>query len=691
MTHNTESREEEVPKYKVAIVGTPNVGKSIIFNKLTGGRAWVGNWPGVTVEKKVGKLVGVEGVDVEVTDLPGIYSLTAYSVDELIARNFIVEEKPDVVVVVANAANLERSLYLILSLMELEANIVVALNMIDVARDEGYEVMHDKLEHILGVPVIPTIAIANVGINELKKAIINALTKGSTSRKLLINYGSDVEKAIKDIELMLSKLAPGITRKYPLRWLAIKLLENDREIVDKLRSIKDFPKLEGFINDLRAKLEKSVGDVEAYIAEVKFRKAVELSRYVTRYITLTGKVTITDLLDAILTHKVLGIPLALSIIYLLFRFAFDISAPFSDVIDILINNVVHDLIINLESIPPWLASLLADGILAGVGAVLVFLPIIAFFFLGLAVLEDIGYLARLAFVVDKIFHKFNLPGKVMIPLMVGFGCNVPAILATRTIEDENDRKVAALIAPLSSCSARLPVYLAIAGAVMGTYAGAAIATMYWLGIMLALVMGLILRKFVFKGPTTGFIMELPPYLMPRPDSVLLKTWERTKKFLVKAGTVILMGVALVWVLSVTGPTGYLGTQALEDPEVLSISWIGYIGKFLHTVMEPLGWDWKATAALVFGFVAKEIVVGTMGVLYGAGEEGLTTVLSKVFTPITGFAYMVFVLIYVPCIATLAMIRSELGLKYALIALVYEVLLAYFMALLITSLGTLIIG
>ncbi len=677
-------------KYTAAIVGIPNVGKSVIFNKLTGGKAWVGNWPGVTVEKKVGRFRSEEiNAEIEVVDLPGIYSLTAYSIDELIARNFIIEEKPDVVVIIANAANLERSLYLVLSIMELEANVVIALNMVDIARSEGYEILHDKLERILGVPVIPTIAVSNVGIEELRKSIINSIKK-RTSRVKVVSYGKDLEEIISEVKEILVRASHELTVKYPPRWLAIKFLEGDEDVTTKIRRYVDNTMLTELMR-LKRKAEEIIGDIEEYVTEVKFKRAIEIARLVTKHISLTAKMNVTDILDTILTHKVLGIPLALSIMYLLFRFAFELSAPLSDGIDVLINGVLRDWVKSLGFMPTWLTSLLADGVIAGVGAVLVFLPVIALFFFVLSILEDIGYLARLAFVIDKVLHKFKLPGKSIIPLIMGFGCNVPAVMATRAIEDEKDRKVTALIAPLSSCSARLPVYLTIAGAVMGAYAAAAVTSMYWLSIVLALIMGLFFRKTILRGPTTGFIMELPPYLVPRVDNVLMKTWERTKHFLIKAGTVIFVGVIIVWLLSVTGPSGYLGPEALENPDILSESWIGVLGKAFSVLTSPMGWDWRTTAALIFGFIAKEIIVGSLGVLLGASEESLREVLSHVFTPLSGFTYMVFVLVYVPCIATLASIRSELGMKYAIITALYQVILAYVLALIISCIGGILIG
>ena len=667
---------------KVGLVGIPNVGKSLIFNRLTGGKAWVGNWPGVTVEKKVGKL-RINGVEAEVVDLPGIYSLTPYSIDELIARNFIIEESSDVVVCIASAANLERSLYLAISLLELGANIVLDLNMIDLAEREGYKVDSAKLEDLLGAPVVETIATIGYGMDRLRSVIRRALYERRRCIHV-VNYGKEVEGVIKKLEKLIEELIPGLTNKYPARWIAIKLLEEDNEVLNRVAKQPKGEAVISQVQSLRKDLEKRVGDLESYIIERRYERALEIARAVVRKVAAPA-ISLTDAIDSVLTHKVLGIPFALSILYLLFRFAFEVSTPFVDLIDVAVNGYLHDLITGITILPKWLTSLLADGVIAGVGTVLTFLPVVAFFFLGFAVLEDLGYVARIAFLVDKLFSKFSLPGKTIIPLIIGFGCNVPGVMATRTIEDENDRKTAALIAPLASCNARLPVYLVIGAAVLGHSAGFAVLSMYALGVLLALLMGFVFRRFLFRGPSSGFVMELPPYMKPNPCSIAMKTWERTKKFLFKAGTVIFLGVVMIWLLSVTGPTGYLGPDHIEE------SFAGIIGRLLSsTIFKPMGWDWRSSVALLFGFIAKEVVVGTFGVLYGVGEEEETVAHAIAghhsFTPLTGYAYMAFVLIYVPCIATLAAIRSELGLKYTILALIYEIVLAFAIALLIIAGG-----
>ena len=671
-------------KIRVALVGNPNVGKSVIFNELTGGKAWIGNWPGVTVEKKVGTLKADE-YEFEITDLPGIYSLTAYSIDEVIARNFIVEEKPDVVVNIVNAASIERNLYLTISLLEMEANVVIALNMMDIAESVGLKINVDLLsKKLCNIPIIPMIAIKKIGFKELIDAMINA-SKTKPKCEKIVDYGSIIEEQIDYVKEKLKEVK-DIAEKYPLRWIAIKLLENDKEVVNKVRKFSE--KLIAEVEEIRKKLSEKLGvDLEEYFVEKRYEKVAEIVKVAVIRVKEAG-LTFSDIIDYTVTHKYLGIPIMMTVLYMLFKFAFDVATPFVDLIDILFNNILYNAVVN-SGLPKLLASFLADGVISGLGSILVFLPNIALLFLALALLEDVGYMSRVAFITDKIMHKVGLTGKSIIPMVIGFGCNVPAIIATRVIEDENDRKTTALILPLMSCSARLPVYLVFAGTFFGAYAGAVVLSMYLLGLALAILIATFLRKFVFKGPSTGFIMEMPPYLIPQTRTVILKMWERTKKFLFKAGTVIFLGVITVWGLSITGPSGIIGVEALENPELFSRSWVGIIGHALSPIFTPMGWDWRATASLIFGLIAKELVVGVMAVLYGVSEENLSQAISVAFTPISAYAYMAFTLIYVPCLATIAAIRGELGVKYALIALAYELVLAYVVAFIIVSLGNLL--
>ncbi|MHA1860489.1 MAG: ferrous iron transport protein B [Candidatus Asgardarchaeia archaeon] len=683
MSLATIKEDRKVQKIGIALAGNPNVGKSVIFNELTGGRAWVGNWPGTTVEKKVGK-TKIGDYEVEVLDLPGIYSLTAYSLDELVARNGIVEEKPDVVIDIVNATNFERSLYLTISLLEMGAKIVVALNMVDLAESQGYGIDVEKLSKLLGVPVIPTIAIKGYGLDKLKEAVMDSL-RIERNLEDVVDYGNLVEDEIRNIEKLIKK-DRDLSSKYLPRWLAIKLLEKDDDVEEKVKNSPLAEEIMKKTKESREIIEKQLQkDTEEYIAEKRYEKALEIVRECLRTFK-ERPLTLTDMVDFVTTHKFFGIPIMLTMLYLAFKFAFDLAAPLCDLIDWFFGTFLYDSIMD-STLPPIIKSFLGDGIIAGIGSVLVFLPNIAFLFLFLSFLEDVGYMARAAFVVDKVMHKLGLTGKSIIPMILGFGCNVPAIMATRAIEDENDRKVTALVNPLMSCSARLPVYLIFASAFFASYKGTIVLSMYVLGLLLAIAMALFFRKILFRGPSVGFVMELPPYMVPVAKNMLIKTWERSKKFLFKAGTIILLAVILIWILSITGPSGYIGIETLEDPYLLEKSWIGVLGHFFEKIFSPMGWDWRASAALFFGFVAKEVVVAAMAMLYGAdGEEALPSILAGVFTPLTAYAYMAFVLIYVPCLATLASIRSEFGMKYASFTLIYEILLAYFVALGIVYVG-----
>ncbi len=661
----------------IALIGNPNTGKSTIFNALTGLRQHVGNWPGVTVEKKEGEL-DHKGIKFRVVDLPGVYGLTAYSIDEKIARNFIVQEKPKVVVDIIDASNLERNLYLALQLLEIGANVVIALNKIDIAEEKGYNVNPEELEELLGVPVVPTIASKGEGIDKLKERIVKSLDR----KPPIVEY-PNFEPYIKKLIKVLEK-DEKLTRQYNLRWLAIKLLEEDndvRAIIEKSKMRDDVLKtLIDVVNDLH----KKYGDIELALADERYRIISEIAKKaVTKK---EERITFTEMLDEVFTHKYLGIPVFFSLMWMAFKFTFDVSAPFSDIIDAFfgwLGDAVGSGIGN-----DALASLLRDGIIAGLGSVLVFLPPIAFLFLVFSWLEDSGYMARAAFVMDRVMHRFGLHGKSVVPMIMGFGCNVPAIMATRTLEDEKDRILTILINPLMSCSARLPVYALFAGAFFMGREGTVITSMYILGILLALILAWLVRRFIFKGQPSHFVMELPPYNKPNWRTIFGVTWTRTEKFLKKAGTIIFATMIIVWLLSVTGPSGYLGSNALESGELLAKSWVATIGRALEPIFKPFGWDWKAGVALFFGFLAKEVVVGTMGILYGVGEESLPYALasSSAFTPVTAFAFMAFVLIYVPCVATIGVIKQEAGTKWALFALLYELLLAYLVALVIVLIG-----
>ena len=661
---------------RVALVGNPNVGKSVIFNNLTGAHQYVGNWPGVTVEKKEGKC-NFDDVEIHITDLPGIYSLTANSIDELIARNFIIEEKPDVVIDIVDGSNIERNLYLTLQLIELGANVVVALNMMDLAKEKSYEIDIKRLEELLGVPIVPTVAPKKEGMTELCEKVATVAKRKVSATK--IRYNSKLEDAISKVASILSSY-PTL-QKYNMRWLAIKILEDDGEVIRYVKEISENdPVVWDKIEDIKAELNKEFGDVIVAMADERYNVISQIVSKAVKRITAEEEVSITDMLDEVLTHKYLGIPIFLAIMWTVFQFTFTVAAPFSDAIDMLFAYMADLARSSLQ--PEWFASLIADGIISGLGFVLIFVPNIFMMFLALSILEDSGYLARVAFIMDRIMYKLGLHGRSFIPMLLGFGCNVPAIMATRTIENENDRLITILVNPLMSCSARLPVYVLFAAVFFTRIAGTVIFSMYILGIALAILMALLFRKTLFPGKPSPFIMEMPPYLIPTARSVLSHMWLRGSKFLKKAGTFIVSGLILIWAMS-NVPYGAPVEETL----------IGRLGHLLAPIFAPLGWDWRIAVALFFGFIAKEIVVGSLGVLYGIENPDPTTLygpLRAAMTPLSAYALMAFTLIYVPCIATLATIKQETGsIKWTLIALAYELILAYVVALIIISIGSLV--
>ena len=671
---------------RIALIGNPNVGKTVVFNALTGAKQHVGNWPGVTVERREGRFRH-RGLDISVIDLPGIYTLSPFSLDEKISRDYIVDERPDAVVDIVDASNLERNLYLTLQLLETGANVVVGLNMMDEAEKKGMKIDVERLSEILKAPVVPMSAINGEGIDELKDAIYEEITGHEHHRHMAVGYGEEVERYIVELEEDISK-CKGL-RDYRSRWLAVGLLEGDGDIICKVRKAGCEDVIERS-EAMRSELSKKTGEMmDIYFADRRY----EFIEEIVSMVMVRGKEkwTFSDMLDNVFTNPVFGIPSFFLLMWAAFEFTFAVAEPFMNMIDIgftWLADVTRASISN-----PALASLLADGIISGVGSVLIFLPNIFLLFFALSLLEDSGYLSRAAFVMDKSMYKIGLPGKSFVPMLLGFGCNVPAIMSTRTIEDRNDRLITILINPLMSCSARLPVYLLFAGAFFAGNEGAVVFSMYLMGILLAVIMALLLRRFLVKGRPAPLIMEMPPYRMPTLKNSLMKMWENGYLFIKKAGTVIVFGVTIVWFLSTytyspDAPHGIVMSSDIEN------SFAAYLGQWLQPIFAPMGWDWKAVMALLFGFISKEIVVGTFGTLYGVegGGEGLQNALMGSFTPVSAYAYMAFVLIYVPCLATIATIKAETGSwKWPLLAIAYMMGLAYLVALIISLLGNALMG
>ena len=655
-------------KIRVALAGNPNVGKSVIFNNLTGAHQHIGNWPGKTVDKAEGTL-NFKGKEIYVIDLPGTYSLTAYSIEELIARDYIISEKPDVIVNVVDASNLERNLYLTLQLLELGVNVIIALNKIDLAERENTKIDIDALSKKLGIPVIPTVAPRKEGMEELCNAVIEYSKKPVRKG---IRYSEKIEKYIKKIE---EDIEEKLQEEINTRWAAIKILENDEEIKKKIKDEELLSKCE----EIRGSMKEELGDTEIAIADERY----ELIKNLCSDILLKGKkVTASDLIDQVLLDKIFGILIFISILWATFQFAFIFSAPFCDFLGDGFA-VLSSALSGLTGIN-WLDYLFFGdyGVLNGLGMVLSFVPLIVILYFALSLLEDFGYMARAAFLMDKFMRKVGLSGRTIIPMIMGFGCNVPAIYATRTIPDEKDRLVAIVTNPLMLCGARLVFFSAIVGAFFGEAGGDVLLSLYLLGILLAFAVAITLRKTILKGRASPFILELPPYQMPVPKVSLSKAWARGKMFFTKAGKVILPGILLLGVLLITS-ANFTYTENAEN------SLVAALGKFFLPLVAPLGWDWKLLVAAIFGFVAKEIVLGASALLYGASEGTIATTMASMYSPLVMYAYMVFILIYVPCIVTLGAIKQEAGWKWTIFTLIYEVGLAYVMAWIVLGAGHLL--
>jgi len=708
-------------KLTVALAGNPNSGKTTLFNVLTGMHQHVGNYPGVTVEKKEGELK-YKDYDITVVDLPGIYSLTAHSIDEIVARNFVIEEKPDIVIDIIDSSNLERNLYLATQFMELGVPLVLAFNMYDLASKQGLEIDKVKLSELLGAPIVFTVATKKNGINELLDEVINLAEKKTTIRKITPGYGKEAEGEIKKIEALLLK-DKDLIQKYPSRWLTVKLLEGDSEVIKKIKESEYSNQILKQVEKSTAHLINILGDTpEAIIADGRYgfisgacSEAVKRN-YEERH-------TISDRIDKVLINRILGLPIFLVVMWLLFKFTFAASAPLCDWLDKGMG-WLGDKIGGLLPGGSAIQSLVVDGIIGGVGSVLSFVPIIFLLFLAMAFLEDSGYMARAAFIMDKLMHKIGLNGRSFIPMLLGFGCNLPAIMATRTIEDRKDRLVTILVNPFMSCGARLPVYTLFIGAFFSEkIAGNVLFSLYFLGIVVAIIMAKIFRKFLLKGPAAPFVMELPPYRVPTIKGLLIHMWERGVLYLKKAGTIIFVGCTLVWFLSnfpwnpqYSKDYDALIEQAKDNKEMvtqlenekaaekLEKSYAGKLGKAIAPVFKPLGFDdWKISVGLVGGFVAKEIVVGTLGTLHSIGKadeksESLRQALqnqtrpdgNKMFNPLVAYALLVFVLLYIPCVATIAVIKRETNSwRWPIFAAFYTTLVAWLMAFIVYQGGRLL--
>ena len=659
---------------RIALAGNPNVGKTTLFNALTGSRQHVGNWPGVTVEKKTGR-INRSGHAIEVIDLPGTYSLTACSADEVVARDYILEERPDVVVQVVDATNLERNLYLTTQIAELGVPVVIALNMADAAEAGGCAIDRERLSALLAIPVVRTVGIRGEGLDDLLDAAVRE-AETSPYHEHTVGYGNDVEATIASLVGVLAADS-DLAERYPLRWLAARLLEGDENALAK---VKESP-VSSRVQDIL-----SGTDLDEYEAAMADRRYDVIAAVLPQVRTAGARsMNVSEMIDRVVTDRYLGIPIFLALMWGTFELTFAIAAPFVALIE---EGLAWLSAAVAGSIgPAWLASLVGDGIIGGVGSVLVFVPNIFILFLILSFLEDTGYLARAAFIMDRLMYAIGLPGKAFIPMLIGFGCNVPGIMAARTIEGERDRLITILVNPFISCSARLPVYILFAGAFFGAAAGVVVFLLYVLGIAAAIGSAKLFRHTILPGESSPFIMEMPPYRLPTVWTSLLHMWSRGAMYVRKAGTIVFAGALVVWCLA-SFPFGVeYGSSA---------SLAGALGHLLAPLVAPLGFDWKIAVALLFGFVAKEVVVGSLGVLYGTGEEGDALSMALLADPglsaVTALALMVFVLLYTPCLATIATIRKETGSwRWTGFSVAYGLVLAWLLALIVGQIAPFFLG
>ncbi len=660
----------------VVFVGNPNCGKTSLFNIASGAHERVGNYSGVTVDAKVGHF-DFEGYHFNLVDLPGTYSLSTYTPEELYVRKYIIEKHPDIIINVIDASNLERNLYLTTQLIDMDVPMIIALNMFDELRESGNQLDIDQLGILLGAPIVPTIGKTGEGVKELFHQIIQiAEGKQKTARHIHINHGVLLEEKIARVEALI-RMNPEPHHNYSARFLAIKLLENDRQVEDIVRKLENCADILAERDVCQKEIQQEIDeDSESAITDAKYGYVQgamkETFQKIYKY-----KRLMTKRIDAVVTHQVWGYPIFLLLMYLMFFCTFNIGQYPMDWIDA-----------GVEWLGEWvgawmpdgpLKDLIVDGIISGVGGVIVFLPNIMILYAFISWMEDSGYMARAAFIMDKIMHRMGLHGKSFIPMIMGFGCNIPAIMATRTIEDRKSRLITMLITPLMSCSARLPVYIIIISAFFPKNSALILFSMYLIGIMFSIIMAKLLSRFVVKGESTPFVMELPPYRMPSMKSVWRHTWEKGKQYLKKMGTTILVASIAVWALSY-----FPHHDELSEEQQMEISYIGQIGKFVEPIIQPCGLAWKEGVALVTGVGAKEIVASTMSVLY---HGDITT---SGMTPLAAFSFMVFVLLYFPCIPTCIGIKHESGKwKWAGFTALYTTLLAWLASMVIYQVGSIL--
>jgi len=714
----------------VALVGNPNCGKTTLFNYASGSHERVGNYSGVTVDAKEAMLKK-DGYTFKIVDLPGTYSITEYSPEELYVRTHIMEKMPDIVINVVDSSNLKRNLFLTTQLIDMNIKVVIALNMYDELEKRGVKFEYDALGEMLGIPIIPTVASKGIGVDELFKKLIDVYEDRDPSvRHIHINYGPFIETAINKIQAEIWK-NPKITDKQSSRYVAIKLLETDKTTLVQLKEYGNFEQIKTLTKNTISELEKEYGErSETIITDAKYG-FIDGAMKETYREPKKDKYKLKRELDDLLTHKVWGFPIFLFLMWLMFQATFTLGKFPMEWIDSGVQVLGHWLQ-NVMS-PGALRDLLVDGIIGGVGGVIIFLPNIMILFFFISLMEDTGYMARASFIMDKLMHKIGLHGKSFIPLVMGFGCNVPAIMATRTLDNKKDRILTMIITPFMSCSARLPVYVLLISAIFPQNQGLVLFTIYLIGILLAITTALIMKRVVFAKKEVPFVMELPPYRIPTLKNTSLHMWHKGQQYLKKMGNVILLASILIWALGyfprhIDYSTNYdaqisvlktnkqlqtpdkeqkvMQLEMSKESERQEKSYIGQLGHAIEPVIRPLGFDWKMGVSIITGLAAKEIVVSTMGILYqadpqaDAGSGSLKEKIKEqthnngefkgqaVFTPLVSFGFMLFILIYFPCVAVIAAIKKESSWGWAVFTMVYTTAIAWVVAFASYQIGSL---
>ena len=670
-------------KKTVAIIGNPNSGKTTLFNRLTGSNQHVGNWPGVTVDRKTGHICH-DGVGIDIVDLPGIYSLSPYTQEEIIAREFVLSDELDGILNIVDAANIERNLYLTLQLIAMGLPMVVALGFMDDVRAQGIVIDCKALSERLGVPVVPISAKKGENMHDLLDELAHGMRAPAKQPAYLHGVGAAIRRAAEQLQ-------PLPLRRCSLPFYAAKLLEGDSAMWEQMDRIQMPQAMRDEINSIAAGMQShaNLTDKEMVLADALYDYIEEIVRASYRRPKVRQE-TLTERIDKIVLHRVWALPIFAFFMFLMFWCTFGpLGTLLGDGMEYLIQSVISPAIrsgLTAVGTADWLIGLICDGAIGGVGGVLSFLPQIVILFFFLSVLEDTGYLARIAFIMDTLLRRIGLSGKSFVPMLMGFGCTTPAVMAARTMENDADRRMTIMLTPFMSCGAKLPVYALVAGAIFGRHQGLVVISLYVLGILMGILAGFILKKTIFKEVSSGFVLELPTYRMPSFKGTVLNMWQKAKDFITRAGTLIFLMSVVIWLLQNFTPSLAVAQNAGE-------SILGVIGTFIAPVFAPLGFgQWQESVALLTGLVAKEAVVSTMNVLYGAGGDSavLTGLLGSVFTPLSAYSFLVFTLLYMPCMSAFATIKREMGgWRWAFGAAAFQTALAYLAALVIYQVGCLL--